>query len=68
MIYQISIQFSKEQDHLFTIDCNPTKYSHDAIIACIHTCISVLNDYGNHKFDNDIIENLKDRLSEMKST
>lgn len=67
MSYQTTIEFTYDSNHLFTIHSPYREYSHDVIISSLHTLISVL-EFSSQKFDEDYIDQLKNRLEDLKES
>ncbi len=61
MSFQSTISFVHNGEKYLTVTSGPSEFAHDMVISSICSLIALL-DMGDHKFDDDLIDNLQARI------
>jgi len=65
MSFQAKIDFTHDGNPYLTILSEYSEYAQDVILSAIYNLINLL-EIGDHKFDDNIIDHLKNRFDEMR--
>lgn len=66
MMFQSIITFTNNENTYLTVNSESVEYAHDMVLSSICILLSLL-EFGDNKFDDDVIDHIKNRVEKFRN-